>query len=181
MQSDSMMVWIDMEMTGLCPQSCAIVEIAVILTDRNLEPVDHPLELVIWQPPSVLERMEPFVRNMHEKSGLLDRIKRSQISVAGAERQALELVSRYCKAGTARLCGNSIDQDRRFMREYMPALEGYMHYRNVDVSSLKELAKWWNNLKYVKPEEGQHTALHDIQQSIAELRYYRKHFLQPPE
>ncbi len=171
------LVWLDLEMTGLEPNSCAIVQLAIILTDVQLNPVAEPLEISIWQPESVLETMSPYVRNMHEKSGLLEQVRRSRTSVADAEKKALELVSSHCAYHTARLCGNSIGQDRRFLIEYMPTFERYLHYRQIDVSSLKELAEWWYGLKFRKPSEGQHTALHDVQQSIEELRYYRRHIM----
>ncbi len=162
-----------MEMTGLDPDSCAIVQMAMILTNTELEELAPPLELTIWQPESVLASMTPFVRSMHEKSGLLQQVKNSKISVAEAEQEALELLSRHATYRTARLCGNSIGQDRRFLAKYMPVLEGYLHYRQLDVSTLKELASWWYGVKFDKPDEGKHTALHDIEQSIAELKHYR--------
>ena len=170
---DDGLVWVDLEMTGLDPEQCAIVEAAVILTDRELNVVGQPLNLVIWQPDSVLETMEPFVREMHTSSGLLERIRKSQLSVAGAESQMMELVTKYCGYRTAPLCGNTIGQDRRFLVKYMPQLEGYLHYRNIDVSTVKELGLWWHKEKYIKPSDGKHTAMHDIEQSIEELKYFR--------
>ncbi len=169
------LAWVDLEMTGLDPKCCAIVQMAMILTDPQLNELCPPLELTIWQPPEVLARMEPFVRQMHKKSGLLEQIERSEISVGDAEREMLELLSRHAGFRTARLCGNSIAQDRAFLQPYMPQFEGYLHYRQLDVSTLKELGKWWNGVKYAKPKGGQHTALFDIRQSIAELRYLREH------
>ncbi len=167
------LAWLDLEMTGLDPETCAIVQLGLILTDSNLEELAPPLELTIWQPESVLGTMSPFVRSMHEKSGLLEQVRASQVSVADAEREALELVTKHAGYRAARLCGNSIGQDRRFLVKYMPVLEGYLHYRQVDVSSIKELAGWWFGTKFEKPDVGKHTALHDVQQSIAELRHYR--------
>ena len=173
------LVWIDLEMTGLDPETCAIVEIAMILTNQDLEPIGRPLNLAVWQPESVLETMEPYVRTMHTKSGLLDRVRKSDITVAVAEAKAMELLTNHCVYRCAPLCGNSIGQDRRFLTKYMPQVEGYLHYRNIDVSTVKELAWWWYELKYIKPDDGKHTALHDIEQSIAELRYLRQHVFRP--
>lgn len=167
------LAWLDLEMTGLCPKACAIVEMALIVTDAELKPLAPPLELVIWQPDSVLETMAPFVRQMHEKSGLLPRIRRSEVTVADAEQEALRLLTQHAPYRTARLAGNSIGQDRRFLTAYMPALENYLHYRQLDVSTLKELALWWDGYRYQKSAEGRHTALFDVQQSIAELQAYR--------
>lgn len=168
------LVWLDLEMTGLEPEQCAILQMAIVLTDRDLDPIDQPLDLTIWQPESTLETMTPFVRRMHEKSGLLEEVRKSEISLAEAEQRALELVTKHCTYRTARLCGNSISQDRRFLTKYMPTLEGYLHYRQVDVSTIKELAGWWYNEKFSKPDDGKHTALHDVKQSIEELRHYRR-------
>ena len=162
-------------MTGLEPDQCAIVEMAIVLTDPNLKEVAAPFDVAIWQPESVLEKMSPFVRAMHEKTGLLGSVRASQVSELEAERAALELVSAHASYRTARLCGNSIGQDRRFLVKYMPAFENYLHYRQIDVSTVKELSGWWHNVKYDKPEEGKHTALNDVRQSIAELEYYREH------
>jgi oligoribonuclease len=170
----TVLAWIDLEMTGLDPDTCAIVQLAMVLTDPELNDLAPPLELTLWQPEPVLAIMSPFVRSMHERSGLLAQVRASQVSTADAEREALELLSRHAPFRTARLCGNSVGQDRRFLAKHMPLLEGYLHYRQVDVSSLKELAISWYGQKYEKPEAGKHTALHDIRQSIAELQHYRK-------
>lgn len=175
MSQPQVLVWMDLEMTGLDPDTCAIVQMAIILTDTELQELAPPLELTIWQPDSVLERMVPFVRAMHQKSGILDAIRRSEVSVADAEQEAMKLIAPRASFRTARLCGNTIGQDRRFLVKYMPMLEGYLHYRQVDVSTLKELSGYWSNVKYAKPDDGKHTALFDIQQSIAELKYYRQH------
>lgn len=173
---DQTLVWMDLEMTGLDPETCAIVEMAIIITDTELVELDQPLNLAIWQPESVLQGMVPYVRNMHEKTGLLEKIRRSEISLDQAENKALELVSRHCSFRTARLCGNSIYQDRRFLVKHMPRLEGYLHYRQVDVSSVKELAGWWYGIRYDKEDDeaNKHTALYDIRQSIQELKHYQK-------
>lgn len=173
-KSEPVLVWMDLEMTGLDPETCVIVQMAVILTNQNLEEIADPLDMTIWQPESVLERMAPFVREMHQRSGLLEAIRQSTVAVSEAEQAALELISRHAPYRSARLCGNTIWQDRRFLHKYMPTLESYMHYRQVDVSSLKQLATWWYDLDYVKPDAGKHTALVDVRQSIEELKYYRQ-------
>ncbi len=169
--TDDRLVWMDLEMTGLNPETCAIVQIAVIVTDRELNRVGTPLDLVVWQPDSVLESMDPFVRKMHTKSGLLEQIRNSKNSLGDAQRQTMELITRHCTYRSAALCGNSIGQDRRFLVKYMPEVEGYLHYRNIDVSTIKELGDWWYGKTYTKPDSGKHTAMHDIEQSIEELRY----------
>ncbi|MBN1961070.1 MAG: oligoribonuclease [Deltaproteobacteria bacterium] len=176
----SILAWLDLEMTGLCPENCVIVQLAMILTDTELKEIASPLEINIWQPESILAEMSPFVRNMHEKSGLLAAVRNSQVSVADAEKKALELLSKHAQFRTARLCGNSIWQDRRFLVNHMPLLEGYLHYRQIDVSSIKELAGFWLGTKYEKPEDGKHTALHDVRQSIAELNFYRQQVFVKP-
>lgn len=179
-QRDDTLAWIDMEMTGLDPDSCAIVQVALIITDHQLQELAPPLELTVWQPPSVLENMSPFVREMHRKSGLLDQISKSELDLKDAERELMDLLTRYATYKTARLAGNSVWQDRRFIAKYMPALDDYLHYRIVDVSTLKELAGWWYNVRHEKPSEGAHTALFDIRQSIDELRFYRDQILRTP-
>ncbi|MFW6194947.1 MAG: oligoribonuclease [Chloroflexota bacterium] len=171
---DNRLVWLDLEMTGLDPETDVIVQIAIVITDRDLNEVADPLELTIWQPPEELSRMIPFVRAMHEKTGLLRQAQESETSVADAEREALALVSLHCSYRTARLCGNSICQDRRFLARHMPALENYLHYRMIDVSTVKELAGWWYGIHHRKPEGAQHTALWDARQSIEELKFYRE-------
>jgi len=173
-------VWLDLEMTGLDPATCAIVEMALIVTDSDLNPLAQPLELVIWQPEEVLSRMSPFVRELHTKTGLLDKIRRSEVSLEDAEREAMRLVTAHAPYGEGRLCGNSVYTDRAFLKAYMPQLEGYLHYRQVDVSSLKELGVAWNDYRYRKAEGGQHTALFDIKQSIAELKDYRENLWRAP-
>lgn len=180
-QSDQVLVWMDLEMTGLDPKSCAIVQMAIILTDTELEPLAEPLDVVVWQPESVLESMTPFVRDMHTKSGLIDKIRESPVAVEDAERMGLALITKYATYRTARLCGNSIGQDRRFLYEYMPSLESYHHYRQIDVSTLKELALWWYGERHEKVDPGgaKHTALYDIRQSIEELKFYRRSILKP--
>lgn len=173
-QRDDILVWIDLEMTGLDPKTCGIVQLAMILTDRMLTELAPPLELTIWQPEEVLARMSPFVRQMHEESGLLPQIRKSELDLEDAERQVLEILAPIAAYRTACLAGNSVWQDRRFLTEFMPAFDNYLHYRLIDVSTLKELAFWWYKARYEKPKAGKHTALFDIRQSIAELKYLRQ-------
>lgn len=171
------LVWIDLEMTGLDPETDAILEIAVVITGADLVPLTQ-YEAVIWQPESTLERMTPFVRDMHTVNGLLEKVRASEIDLRDAERKALQRISQHCALGEGVLAGNSIHQDRRFLVKYMPQLEGYLHYRQVDVSSLKVLAQAWypEAPRFEKPDKD-HTALADIRQSIAELKHYRASIL----
>ncbi len=175
---DDALVWVDMEMTGLNPESCGIVQVAMVITDWELKPLCAGVEWNVWQPESVLEKMNPFVRHMHEKSGLLSKIRASELAVEDVERKALELLNRHVSYRAGKLAGNSVWQDRRFMMKYMPTLESYLHYRQVDVSTLKELANHWYGKVYPKPTGGEHTALFDIEQSIAELKYLRAEAMQ---
>lgn len=171
---DPLFVWLDLEMTGLDLDRCAIVEIGIVLTRGDLAPIAE-LERVIWQPEEVLARMEPFVRDMHTRSGLLDRIRASKTSLVDAERDALALVSRHAPMREGILAGNSIHTDRAFLARYMPRLEGWLHYRQVDVSSLKVLAgAWYPGLPRFAKGDKTHTALDDLRGSLAELAYYRE-------
>lgn len=166
------LVWIDLEMTGLNPETDVILQAALIVTSAQLEPLET-LSIDIWQPAAKLESMVPFVRNMHERTGLLSRCEQSRTDVGRAEQELLARVSGWCPYRPV-LCGNTIHSDRKFIDRYMPALAGYLHYRMVDVSSLKVLsALWFPTEQYEKPRDGQHDALFDIQQSIAELAHYR--------
>jgi oligoribonuclease len=167
------LVWIDLEMTGLDPETCNIVQLAMILTDTQLNRLTQPIEINIWQPESVLAAMTPFVRDMHEKTGLIAKVRASKVSLQEAERTVLEIISAHCAYRTPRLCGNSVWQDRRFLAKYMPLVESFFHYRQIDVSTIKEMMHWWKNIRYEKPEDAKHTALQDIQQSIEELKFYR--------
>lgn len=174
MPESSSFVWLDLEMTGLDPERCAIVEIGIVITKADLVPVAE-LERVIWQPEEVLERMDPFVRAMHTGSGLLDRIRSSTVSLADAERDAVALVSKHCRFREGLLAGNSIHTDRRFLARHMPLLEGFLHYRQLDVSSLKLLcAAWYPDVPRFEKENKAHTALADLRASLAELAYYRE-------
>ena len=178
--SDRTLVWVDLEMTGLDPKTCAIIQMAMILTDVELQEVAPPWEMTIWQPDSVLESMSPFVRDMHATTGLLQQVRASKTSLEEAEKKAMQVLTEHVGYGNGILCGNSIGQDRRFLYAYMPTFEGYLHYRQIDVSTVKELAGWWYNEKYPKPDSGQHTALFDIRQSLEELRFYRKQIFKQP-
>lgn len=168
------LVWLDLEMTGLDPSTDVILQAALIVSSPELEPLEE-LAIDIWQPSQALERMTPFVREMHERTGLLPRVAQSTVDVKMAERLLLERVAGWCTFGAV-LCGNSVGQDQRFIERHMPALAGYLSYRIVDVSSLKVLTRLWYGEASVfkKPAEGEHDALVDIRNSIAELRHYRQ-------
>jgi len=182
--ADDRLVWLDLEMTGLDVERHRIVEIAVAVTDAQLEPLDDGLDLVVHQPPDALAQMDDFVRTMHTKSGLLPEIERSTLSLEAAGVQVLEHLARFVPAEkTAPMCGNSIGVDRRFLHRWLPALDEYLHYRSIDVSSLKELCRRWYPAAYRKrPGKAEaHRALADVRESIAELRYYRETMLRAPE
>lgn len=169
-------VWLDLEMTGLDPETCAIIEIGIIITGPDLKPIAE-MERVIWQPDEVLARMEPVVRDMHTRNGLMSRVKASPISLRVAERDVTSLVADHCALGEGVLCGNSIHTDRRFLFRYMPMLERYLHYRMVDVTSLKVLTRaWFPDVAEPRKNASGHTALADLRASIAELTYYRETF-----
>jgi oligoribonuclease len=176
------LVWIDLEMTGLDVERDTIVEIACVVTDASLAALDDPIDIVVHQPAEQLAAMEEVVRAMHTKSGLLGAIAESTTDVATAEASVLEYVERHVRAaGTAPLCGNSIGTDRRFLARYMPALDTYLHYRSIDVSSLKELCRrWYPELYRRRPNKAEHhRALDDVRESIEELRFYRAHLFVP--
>jgi oligoribonuclease len=171
------LVWIDLEMTGLDPEVDAILEIAVIITDGSLDEIIEGPELVINAADSLLENMAPVVQEMHALSGLTEAVRQSQSTVAQGEQQALEFVKAHVpEPGHAPLAGNSVHADRAFLRKHMPDLEAWFHYRNVDVSTIKELARRWNPdvLEKAPEKGGGHRALADIRESINELRYYRE-------
>lgn len=174
-------VWVDLEMTGLDPETCVILQIATVITDPDLNELAH-LDLVVWQPSSALESMSPFVRKMHTENGLLERVQKSQTSLAEAEQKTLELVSSHVPFRKGILAGNSVWQDRRFLLRYMPHLEHYLHYRQIDVSTIKVLAGQWFGPAGLPPAKAStHTALEDIRASIEELRHYRAHlFVETP-
>ena len=172
------LVWLDCEMTGLGPEVERLLEIAVVVTGPGLEPrVEGPV-FVIHQSDELLNKMDAWNKGTHGRSGLIDKVKASTVTEEEAERQIMEFLARYVPKGVVPMCGNSIGQDRRFLVRYMPKLERFFHYRNVDVSTLKELAKRWKPEAYSSFKKAQkHTALADVYESIEELAHYRKHLL----
>jgi oligoribonuclease len=172
------LVWIDLEMTGLDPQTDSIIEIATIVTDGSLNLLAEGPVLAIHHPDDVLARLDDWNRTTHGASGLLRRVRESRVSAAMAEAQTLEFLQVYAEAGASPMCGNSICQDRRFLAREMPALEKFFHYRNLDVSTLKELARRWApHVADGVKKASTHLALDDIRESIKELEHYRRHFL----
>ena len=177
-QDQNALVWLDMEMTGLDPDNDRIIELAMVITNSNLDIVAESAVWAVHQSDSVLDGMDDWNKKTHGKSGLVDKVKASVLAEAEVEQQALDFLKRHVPSGKSPMCGNSICQDRRFMARYMPRLETYFHYRNLDVSTLKELARRWRPDVYKGLEKkGAHQALADIHESIAELRYYRDNFL----
>ncbi|MDD5577837.1 MAG: oligoribonuclease [Methylobacter sp.] len=177
-QESQHLIWIDLEMTGLDPDKDLILEIATIVTDKDLKMLAQGPVLAVRQPDSALAAMDEWNQKHHGQSGLIDRVKASTIDDAEAERLTIEFLKQWVPEKTSPICGNSIGQDRRFLYRYMPKLEAYFHYRNIDVSTLKELAaRWAPELKKGFNKESKHQALDDIVESIEELRYYREHFI----
>jgi oligoribonuclease len=175
------MVWVDLEMTGLDPETCVIVEIATIVTDAELTVIAEGPCLVIHQPEEELARMNTFVRDLHTRSGLLSRIQESTVSLEEAETATRAFLEAHIPKGTTPLCGNSVWKDRAFLERYMPSVVGLLHYRMVDVSTLKELVKRWYPGPYHAPKKREvHRALDDIRESIEELRWYRSKVFVPP-
>ena len=177
-QNQNYLIWLDMEMTGLNPDSDRIIEIAMVITDAELETIVEAPVLVVHQADSVLDGMDAWNQSTHGKSGLIDKVRASTLDEATVEQQMLAFLKEHVPERASPMCGNSICQDRRFMARWMPQLEAYFHYRNLDVSTLKELARRW------KPEvaqgikkHGKHEALADIYESINEMKHYREHFI----
>ena len=172
-----MLAWMDLEMTGLEPTKDVIVEIATLVTDDDLQIVAEGPDLVVHQPEAALADMDPFVVDMHTRSGLLDAIRTSTVTLAEAGEQTLAFIKQHApSAATVPLCGNSIGTDRRFLAAYLPDVENWLHYRSVDVSSVKELVRrWYPQVRSDRPRKaGSHRALDDIRESVNELRYYRE-------
>jgi oligoribonuclease len=168
------LIWIDMEMTGLQPDSDRVIEIAMLVTDPQLNVLATGPVLVVHQPDSVLESMDSWNKSTHAKSGLIEKVRASDLTEADAERQALAFLAAHVPPGASPMCGNSICQDRRFLARWMPRLEAHFHYRNLDVSTLKELVKRWKPELKSFAKEGKHEALADILESLEELKFYRK-------
>ncbi|AVS94118.1 oligoribonuclease [Paracidovorax avenae] len=179
-KSDLNFVWLDCEMTGLDPEKDRLLEIAVVVTGPELEPrVEGPV-FAIHQSDALLDGMDAWNKGTHGRSGLIGKVRASTVTEAEAEQVILEFLARYVRKGVAPMCGNSIGQDRRFLVRYMPKLEAFFHYRNVDVSTLKELSRRWKPEVYASFKKAQkHTALADVHESIEELAHYRKHLLVP--
>ena len=177
-KSDQNLVWIDCEMSGLDPEAERLLEVAVVVTGPHLHPrIEGPV-LVIHQSDAVLDAMDAWNKGTHGRSGLIDKVKASTVTEAEAEQQLLDFIGRYVPKGASPMCGNSVGQDRRFLVRYMPRLEAYFHYRNLDVSTLKELARRWRPEVYgAFKKQQRHTALADVHESIDELAHYREHFL----
>ena len=177
-QDQNHLIWLDMEMTGLNPDTDRIIEVAMIITDSQLNVVAESPVIAVHQPDSVLDAMDDWNKNTHGKSGLIARVKASTVGEAEAEAQLLAFLEQYVPARKSPMCGNTICQDRRFMVRWMPKLEEHFHYRNLDVSTLKELCRRWRpEIAKGVVKKGKHEALADILESIEELRYYREHFL----
>ena len=177
-QDSQHLIWIDLEMTGLNPDSDLIIEIATVVTDKDLNILAQGPVLAVHQSDEALAAMDDWNQKHHGQSGLIDRVKASTIKEAEAERLTIEFLKQWVPENTSPICGNSIGQDRRFLYRYMPNLEAYFHYRNIDVSTLKELAaRWAPEVKNGFNKESTHQALDDIIESIEELRYYREHFI----
>lgn len=177
-QDKNNLIWIDLEMTGLRPDTDCIIEVALVVTDSQLNVVAEGPVLTVSQTVSVLDGMDKWNTSTHTKSGLIDKVKASKLTEEAVETQMIDFLQLYVPSGISPMCGNSICQDRRFMARSMPQLEAYFHYRNLDVSTLKELVKRWKpEIKSGLKKQGKHEALADIYDSINELKYYREHFI----
>ncbi len=177
-QDQNNLAWLDMEMTGLDPDRDKIIEVAIVVTDSQLNTVAESPVLVLHQADSVLEAMDDWNKSTHARSGLIAKVKASTLAEAEVEQRYLDFLAQYLPIRTSPICGNSICQDRRFLARHMPRLEAYFHYRNLDVSTLKELMKRWKpELAKGLSKHGKHEALADIYESIEELKYYREHFI----
>jgi len=179
-QQHDYLVWMDLEMTGLDPNVDTILEIATIITDAQLDIVAEGPNIVIHQPDSVLDAMGEWCTQHHADSGLSDRVRASDVSMLEAEQQSLDFIKSHVPEGVSPLCGNSIHHDRRFLVPYMPTLEAYLHYRNIDVSTVKELARRWYPAIKAPTKAGEHLALADVRESIDELKFYRDKLFKIP-
>ncbi len=180
-QDPAHLIWIDLEMTGLDTVNDEIIEIATIVTDKNLNKVAEGPVISIYQPRELLDGMDAWNKEQHAKSGLMERVRNSPLDAKAAEAETLAFLDQHVPPQKSPMCGNSVCQDRRFLARCMPALEAYFHYRNLDVSTLKELAmRWWPEMAQGFKKESKHLALDDIRDSIAELAYYREKFLRLP-
>jgi oligoribonuclease len=178
-QDPSYLIWIDMEMSGLNPDADRVLEVAIVVTDSQLVTVAEAPVKVVHQADAVLDRMDSWNRSTHKKTGLTDKVKAARQNEAEVEAELIAFLAQYLPENTSPMCGNSICQDRRFLARYMPKLETFFHYRNLDVSTLKELAKRWKpGIVAGMTKHGKHEALADIYESIEELKYYRENFLQ---
>jgi oligoribonuclease len=178
-QNPSNLIWIDMEMTGLSPDNDRIIEVALVVTDAELNTIAEAPVLVVHQSEAVLDGMDSWNKGTHGKSGLIDKVKASRLDEAAVEEQMIAFLREHAAERVSPMCGNSICQDRRFLARHMPRLEAYFHYRNLDVSTLKELAKRWRpGLSEGFKKASKHEALADIYESIEEMKYYREHFIQ---
>ncbi len=180
-QNKNHLIWLDMEMSGLDPEICRVLEVAVVITDKDLNTVAEGPVLVIHQADGVLEAMDEWNKNTHGRSGLIEKVRASTLTEEMASTQMIDFLANYLPKGVSPLCGNSVHQDRRFMVRYMPEFEAYFHYRNLDVSTLKELAsRWAPDVKKSFRKKTRHTALADVYESIDELKHYRHHFIKLP-
>jgi oligoribonuclease len=177
-QDANCLIWIDMEMSGLSPENDRVLELAIVITDSQLNVVAEGPVKVVHQTDDVFERMDSWNKSTHKKSGLIDRSKAATQTETQVEAELIGFLEQYVPLSASPMCGNSICQDRRFLARHMPKLEGFFHYRNLDVSTLKELAKRWKpGIMAGFAKHGKHEALADIHESIEELKYYREHFL----
>ncbi len=177
-QNQNNLIWIDMEMTGLSPGTDRIIEVAIVITDSQLVTVAEAPVLVVHQPDAVLDAMDDWNKSTHARSGLIAKVKASTLADDQAEQAMLDFLLQHVPKGASPMCGNSICQDRRFLARWMPKLEAYFHYRNLDVSTLKELARRWKpELMKGVSKNGKHEALADVYESIEEMKYYRDNFI----